>query len=314
MTHTATTSTPAKGVGARPRWRFRQQREPERFMAYLFIAPSLLLLTVFRFYPLVRGAYYALTEWDGYNEPVFVGLQNFVMLFTQDDLFRAAIANTVKLLLTLPIWVIFPMILAVLIHQEVPGWRFFRAAYFFPCVLSAVIVGSIFNMVLRIDGPLNSLLRGLGLRGLALDWLGHPTTALPAIISVAIWASFGTGVIVFLAGLGSVPPDLFDAAKIDGASWLQTLWYVTIPVLRPVIEFVAVTASMGMLTSLFGYVYVMTGGGPGTATYLPEYLIWNQQGMLNRPGYASAISITLFFILFVIAAAQVRLMARAKEN
>jgi multiple sugar transport system permease protein len=314
MTQNVTAPAPIPAAASRPRRRFWEQREPERFMAYLFIAPALILLAVFRFYPLVRGAYYSLTEWDGYNEPVFVGLQNFVKLVTQDDLFRAAIANTVKLLLTLPIWVIFPMILAVLIFQEVPGWRFFRAAYFFPCVLSAVIVGSIFNMVLRIDGPLNSLLKSVGLKALAMDWLGHPVVALPSIIAVAIWASFGTGVIVFLAGLGSVPTDFFDAAKIDGANWLQTLWHIIIPVLRPVIEFVAVTASMGMLTSLFGYVYVMTGGGPGTATYLPEYLIWIQQGSLNRPGYASAISMVLFFILFAVALVQIRLMARAKED
>lgn len=294
--------------------RLWQQREPERVMGYLFIAPALLLLAIFRFYPMLRGFMYSLTQWDGINPPQFVGLQNFAFLLLRDDLFHAAILNAAKLLATLPVWVFFPMILAILIFQGVPGWRFFRAAYFFPNVLSAVIVGAIFNMLLRIDGPLNTFLKAIGLKVLAVDWLGNASTALPTVIAVAIWASFGSGVIVFLSGLSAIPEDFFDAAKIDGANWVQTLWYVTIPVLRPTIEFVAVAASMGMLTSMFGYIYVMTGGGPGTATYLPEYLIWVQQGRLNRPGYASAISVLLFFILFIVALFQIRLMSRAKET
>jgi multiple sugar transport system permease protein len=291
----------------------KPQREPERVMGYLFIAPALILLAVFGYYPFLRGIYYALTEWNGITEPKFIGLQNFVALITDDHLFHAAILNTVKLLATLPLWVVFPMVLAILIFQEVPGWRFFRAAYFFPAVLSPVIVGAIFNMVLRMDGPLNQMLKAVGLKAVAVDWLGNQYTALPTVIVVAIWATFGGGVIVFLAGLASIPQDFLDAARVDGANWFQTVWYIIVPVLRPTVEFMAVVNSIGMLTSMFGYIYVMTGGGPGTATYVPEYLIWVEQGKMNNPAYASAISILLFFILFFVALFQMRLMSRAGE-
>jgi multiple sugar transport system permease protein len=288
----------------------RPRREAESLWGPLFVIPALLFLILFRFYPLLRGMGYALTDWDGMHDPNFIGLANFERLLFRDSLFHDSLANLFKVLLTLPIWVLLPLVLALLIHQKVPGWRFFRAAFFFPYVLSAVMVAAIFTMVLRVDGALNSLLRLVGLDMLAVDWLGTLDTALPTVITVALWASFGVGVIIYLAALATMDQDLLDAATVDGANWFQVLWHVVIPSIRPTIEFYIVLQIKIMLAGLFAYIFVLTSGGPGTATYLPEYLIWENMGMLNRPGYATALSTLVFFVFTLVIIVQVRLMTK----
>ncbi|MFB0545410.1 MAG: carbohydrate ABC transporter permease [Anaerolineae bacterium] len=287
-----------------------KRREVESFWGPLFVMPAILLLAVFRFYPLLRGMGYALTDWDGMHPPEFIGLANFERLLFHDRLFRAAIFNSFKVLLSLPVWVLFPLILALLIHQKVPGWKFFRAAFFFPYVLSAVMVAAMFTMVLRVDGAVNSILCFVGLDALALDWLGTLYTALPTIIAVALWATFGVGVIIYLAALATLEQDLLDAATVDGANWFQILWHVVIPSIRPTIEFYTVLQIKMMLAGLFAYIFVLTGGGPGSSTYLPEYLIWENMGMLNRPAYATAISTLVFFVFMIAIVFQVRLMTK----
>nr|MCU0366319.1 sugar ABC transporter permease [Bacteroidales bacterium] len=183
-----------------------------------------------------------------------------------------------------------------------------RAVYFLPAVLSSVIVGSIFNVVLRYDGSLNAALMALGFD--AVDWLGSSSTALWSLLAVQLWSTFGMGVLIFLSGLSTVPEDIIEAARIDGARFWQRLFLIVIPSLRPIIEFVAVVTTIGVLTSMFGLIYVLTGGGPGASSTLPEFLIWLEQGRLNRPGRAAAISILLFVMMAGIAWAQIRLMTR----
>jgi multiple sugar transport system permease protein len=291
-----------------------KRRESEFFWGPLYVLPAILFLAVFRFYPLLRGMGYALTDWDGIHEPEFVGLGNLERLIFRDPLFHDSITNLFKVLLTLPIWVLFPLVLALLIHQKVLGWKFFRAAFFFPTVLSAVIVAAIFTMVLKLDGALNSILHLVGLGALAVDWLGTLDTALPTVVAVALWASFGVGVIIYLAALATMDQDLIDAATVDGANWLQILWHVVIPSIRPTIEFYTVMMIKIMTAGLFAYIFVLTSGGPGSATYLPEYLIWENMGKLNRLGYATAISTLMFFIFMIVIIVQVRLMTKRAEE
>jgi multiple sugar transport system permease protein len=180
--------------------------------------------------------------------------------------------------------------------------------YFFPVVLSSVIIGSIFSIVLSFNGSANGLLKLLGLPG--VDWLGRSTTALPVTLAIQSWSTFGMGVLIFLAGLSTVPKDMVEAARLEGAKMWQIWWYVIIPELRPIIEFSTVITTIGLLTSMFGLIYVLTGGGPGTATTVPEYLIWSAQGRLNQPAYAAALSIILFVITSLLAALQIRMMSR----
>ena len=279
----------------------------ERRAALLFILPALLLVGTFRMFPLVWGFFLSFFETDSAGKSVFVGFDNYLQL-TTDPTFHDSLANTLILLATLPIWITLPMLLAILIHQGVPGGRFFRAVYFFPAVLSAVIIGSIFNVVLRYDGSLNAALKAFGI--LPLDWLGSGSTALACLIAVQLWATFGMSVLIFLAGLSTVSGELVEAARLDGAKPLQIWFHVIFPQLRPIIEFVAVVTTIGVLTSMFGLIYVLTAGGPGTATTLPEFLIWLQQGKMNRPGYAASISMVLFVMMAGLAWVQIRIMSR----
>lgn len=279
----------------------------EKRIAFLFIAPAILLVAVFRIFPLGWGFVLSFFDSDGMTKFNFIGFGNYVAI-THDSAFRDSLENTLILIATLPVWVALPMILAILIHQGVPGGKFFRAVYFFPAVLSSVIIGSIFNMVLRFDGSLNAMLKAIGL--IPVDWLGSGKTALFVLFSVQLWSTFGMSLLIFLAGLSTVPKELTEAARLDGAKPLQIWWHVIIPVLRPIIEFVGVVTTIGALTSMFGLIYVLTAGGPGTSTALPEFLIWLEQGKMNQPGYAAAISMLLFAVMAGLAYLQIRIMSR----
>jgi multiple sugar transport system permease protein len=303
---TATTQ-PQTGQTVRVRPRRRQGRRAEARMAVLFVLPAILLVLVFRIIPLFWGIGLSLTSATSTDPGEFIGAGNYLRAL-DDPNFRSSIANAAVVLLSVPIFVTIPMLLAILIDQGVPGRAFFRSAYFFPVVLSSVIIGSIFSVALSFNGSVNALLRMVGLP--AVDWLGRSATALPVTLAIQSWSTFGMGVLIFLAGLSTVPKDMVEAARLDGARMWQIWWYVIIPQLRPIIEFSTVITTIGLLTSMFGLIYVLTGGGPGTATMVPEYLIWSAQGRLNQPAYAAALSIILFAITGILAWLQIRMMSR----
>jgi len=279
---------------------------------YLFLTPACLLLITFRVIPAMSAVRHAFTAWDGVAAPAPVGLANFAELLG-DDVFRTAVKHNLLLVGAVPLWLLVSLALALLIHQDIPGSRFFRAAFFLPSVLSPVIVGTLFTALLRSTGPANGALKLLGLGTLARDWLGDPHAALPTMVLVMLWCIFGMGVIVFLAGLAAVPKELFEAARIDGAQGWSFLVYIVIPSLRYVIEFWAVNLVVWSFTSLFAFVYVMTGGGPGYATMLVEYQLYLQAFEFNRMGYACALGTALFMVVFGIVLLQVRLMTRGED-
>jgi ABC-type sugar transport system permease subunit len=281
-------------------------------VAYLFLAPAGLLLLIFRVIPAVSAIAHAFTSWDGVAAPTPVGLGNFAELL-HDGVFWTAVRNNLVLVLSVPLWIVVSLVLALLIHQEIPGWRFFRAAFFLPSVLSPVIVGTLFTALLRSDGPLNRALQSAHLQSTGRDWLGDPATALPTLILVILWGIFGLGVIVFLAGLAAIPREIFEAARIDGAQGWAYLRHIVVPSLRHVIEFWAVNLVVWSFTSLFAFVYVMTGGGPGYATMLVEYRLYLQAFEFNRMGYACALGTMLFLMVFGIVLLQIRLMTGEED-
>ncbi|MEV0158165.1 sugar ABC transporter permease [Micromonospora sp. NPDC050686] len=279
----------------------------ERLAPYVLVAPAVLVIVVLRLYPLLLGVNFSFTG-DGQRNGTAVGLDNYLELL-DDPLFRTALGNVGLLVLLLPVAVAIPGLLATFIHLRVPGHRFYRGVYFFPAVLSPVIVGAIFNLLLAVDGPLNAVLGSVGLG--PVDWLGNPDVAMFVVVGVHIWATFGMALVVFLAGFATLDAALLDAARVDGASLFQVIRHVIVPGLSRTIAFVFVTTMIGMLTSMFGLLFVMTSGGPEGSTYLPEYYIWIQQGQLNRPALASAASTALFVIMLVVGLLQVKLLQRA---
>jgi multiple sugar transport system permease protein len=297
---------PARRPGPRP----GRGSRAERLAPYVLIAPTVLVLLALRLYPLLLGVNFSFTG-DEERNGVPVGLDNYRELIG-DPLFRTALGNVGILVLLLPVAVAIPGLLATFIYLRVPGHRLYRGVYFFPAVLSPVIVGAVFNLLLSFDGPLNAV---LGLIGLGpVDWLGDPDVALFAVTGVHVWATFGMALVVFLAGFATLDPALLDAARVDGASLPRVIRHVIIPRLTRTIQFVFVTTMIGMLTSMFGLLYVMTSGGPEGSTYLPEYYIWIQQGQMNRPALASAASTVLFLIMIVVGLLQITLLQRAGKD
>lgn len=282
----------------------------ERLAPYILVAPSLLIIVALRLWPLLLGVNFSFTG-DAERDGEVIGLDNYVTLL-HDPLFQTALRNVGLLVLLLPVAVAIPGLLATFIHLRVPGHRFFRSTYFFPAVLSPVIVGAIFNMLLAVDGPLNEALGAVGIG--RVDWLGDPDVAMYTVVAVHIWGNFGMALVVFLAGFAALDAALLDAARVDGASLLQTIRHVIIPGLSRTIQFVFVTTMIGMLTSMFGLLYIMTAGGPEGSTYLPEYYIWIQQGQMSRPALASAASTVLFFVMLFVGLLQMSLLRRTGKE
>ncbi|WP_353807563.1 carbohydrate ABC transporter permease [Agromyces sp. SYSU T00194] len=315
---TAPTSTRAVVLSdPSPGWPRRTPSVPRRkrkitsetITPYLLVLPVLLILLVFRIYPLLLGINFSFTG-DQELNGVFVGFDNYLFLL-QDERFQASARNVLVVLLFVPIEVLVAGLLATFIFVKVPGHRFYRSVYFLPVVLSPIIIGAIFNIVLGANGPLNAMAESIGLP--TVDYLGQTMTALPSVLAVHIWATFGMALVIFLAGFSTLDQQLLDAARIDGANFPQTIWHVIIPGLSQTIQFVFVTTTIGMLTGLFGLLYTMTAGGPGAASYLPEFLIWKLNGEA-RPALASAASVFLLLIVLVIGLIQIRVLRRATKE
>lgn len=282
-------------------------------LGYLLLAPALLLVAVFKLYPLASGFLVSFTDWRGGANWDFIGFDNYARML-KDPAFLAAMVNAFKVLLTLPFWVLLPFALAYLIFQETPGWRFFRAAFVFPYIVSPVIAGYIFTFVLGLDGPVNQVLRAIGLGAIAIQWFGDTSTALWALVAVGLWSYFGLGVVIYLAGMANVPRDYFDAARIDGANWFQQIVTIAIPLLLPTIGYWSVVCTAGMLIWFFPYIFSITGGGPGYASMLPEYYIYQVSTRYANPGYASAMGMVLFVYISIVSFAQVRYMYFGEER
>ena len=272
---------------------------------YLFLAPAVLILLLVFAYPVVRLSILSFQRPSG-GKMLFVGLSNYRSILT-DSVFLQAAKNNVALLISVPIMVVIALLLAIFLFERIRGWQFYRTTLFLPYLLPIAVVGLIFSYIFQLSGVLNEFLTAIGLPQLALDWLGSTKLALPTLMFVIIWKEVGFGIVLFLARLMSVEEDLFDAAKIDGANWWQLQWYVTIPQLAAVIEFFSIVSVITMLSWVFGYVYVMTGGGPGNATMVTELFIYLTGFRYNQMNIASAVAVLLLLITGVLIFLELRL-------
>jgi ABC-type sugar transport system permease subunit len=223
-------------------------------------------------YPLVSLVIFSFQRRIG-GVDTFVGFTNYQALF-KDNVFLTAAKNNLSLLITVPVMVVLALILAIFLFERIRGWQFYRTTLFLPYLLPITVVGLIFSYIFQLSGVLNDFLTLIGLESLALDWLGSTKLALPTLMFVIVWKEVGFGIVLFLARLMSVEEELFDAAKIDGANWWQLQWYITVPQLASVIEFFAVISVITMLSWVFNYVFVMTGGGPGNSTMVTELYVY----------------------------------------
>jgi ABC-type sugar transport system permease subunit len=272
---------------------------------YLFISPFYILFLIFGVYPILFSLYLSFTEWKGLGPIKFVGLKNFELLL-RDKVFWQSMTNGVILFfLYVPVMTLLALVLAVILNSKrVRGFRFFRTMLFIPYIMNIVAAGFTFRLMLNQKyGLVNAL---LGILNIApVPWLESIWGGRISLCLLVIWAWLGYNMVIMLAGLQTIPSELTEAALIDGASSTQAFFYVTIPLMRPVILFSVVLSTMGSF-NLFSEIYNLTGGGPINATITPVIVIFNQAFGNFRLGYASAMAYLYFIILFALTLLQFR--------
>ncbi len=283
---------------------------------WIAISPALLLYGIFTVYPMLQVVFASFTDAQGFNRPFdFIGLDNFVRIFEGDAVLTQAIGNTaIYAFFKVIVQTILAFLIAVLLHRQLLLGNIYRAIFFAPIVISPVAI--VFTWSFMYDptsGTINELLRGVGLGALAQDWLGNYDLALYSVILVDLWSGLGFNIVIFLAGLSTIPGEILEAARVDGAKGWKSLRFITIPLMVPSIGLVLVLSINGALRA-FDTVYLMTRGGPGNQTQLYMTQVFQEGLVRNNFGYASALAVLVIVILIAIAATQNKLNGKIAEN
>lgn len=279
---------------------------------FFFLFPAAALYGVFFIVPMVQAFYFSLFHWRGLSlNKEYVGLANFRGLLLDDPIFWMALKHNLTFLLVSMVIVIpAALFFSTALARRVRGASAYRAVYLFPNMISVVAVAVLWSFVYHPTfGILNSLLKAVGLEHLVAGWLGKPNTALPAIIATNLWHSLGFYVILFLAGIQSIPVTFYEAALIDGASQWQSFRHITIPLLWEILKLGVVYLVIRTL-NIFGLVWVMTEGGPGNHTEVMLTYLYRLAFQQSKFGYATAVGVVAFVLIFVFAVGFIRLMKR----
>jgi ABC-type sugar transport system permease subunit len=288
-----------------------RRRRRREVWPYLFVAPAVGAIGLVFVYPLVEVVRYSFYA-GSTDTMTYVGTANYENV-VKDPVFRHSLLNNLKLLLTVPVMTALALLIAVTLNDRIRGWRQYQAVVFLPYVLPATAIGLTFSYLLQRNGVLNTLLRDVGLGALAPDWLGSASWVVPAIGGVVIWQQLGFGVVVFTAALLALPAEVTEAARIDGANWWQIQRRIHIPQIRRIVEFFVVLEAITVLSQVFNYVYVLTGGGPGNASSVMEFYIWKNGFSLGSVGTASTVSVMLLALASVLIGVYMRLQTRYAE-
>lgn len=294
---------------------------PSPLTIFLFVLPALVLYAVFMVYPLIQSLIFSTYEFNGLVRGDFVGFQNFEQLFTRypisEQLPRAFLHNIYFFVGTMLIQNTLGLFFAVLLHRPRFGKRFFRTIFTIPYLISPIVVGYLWSLMLNpLFGPVNNVLRDAGLGSLAHPWLGDPATAFPVVILVNAWMWLGYPMLLFGAGLAGIEDDLREAARIDGANNLQIFWWVELPLLTPVVGIVTVLTFIGNF-NVFGIIWALAGsnGSPGGATDVLGLVFYRTAfaGGADSFGLASALAVLMFAFVFTVSVV-IQGMFRRLEN
>jgi len=307
----------ASEVAPIPKATGMSRQTTEALTGYLFVLPFLLIAGIFVFGAMLYTLYVSFTDLKLFNAPQFIGLKQYERVIN-NDLFWTAVRNTV----TYSIVVVFfqtwlALILAVVLNGKIRGRQFFRVAWYAPSVTSSVVISLVFIWIFQSTGVLNYLLSSLfGWAGFQpVSWLtdAKAHTALPALMLLNISTTAPTFMLFFLAALQDIPADIYEAASLDGAVGAQQFWKITVPMLRPIFLLVIVLGTIGTL-QVFDQVYIMTAGGPLDQTTTINYLVYDAAFTQSKMGYASAMAVVLFVIIFVLFLVQRRLIGGEDQN
>ena len=283
-----------------------------RIFPYAMIFPNLLIFLLFIAIPVCLGFYYSLTDWRGLGTPEFIGLTNYIDLFKDTRFWNSFWATCRYSLYCLPLLMIFPLILAVLMTKKIKMLGMFRAIYYWPSMISYIIVGLTFKFIFsESTGVVNYMLSLVGIPQAEL--LTNPTNALWIVIFATLWSQCGFYMVNYIAGLQNIPESYYEAATVDGASKTQQFFHVTLPLLKPTLFLVMVLGFLGLFKA-YGLVISMTKGGPASATRFVVQFVYEKAFQNIEMGYASALSIFLTLILSIVTVIQFSLSKGGRVN
>ncbi|KPG68899.1 ABC transporter permease [Enterococcus sp. RIT-PI-f] len=265
---------------------------------YLMLLPWIIGFVVFKVYPIVVSFYYSLLEYPILGDPTFIGLQNYIEIFTKDDTFTASFFATIKyVLIGTPAVVLVSFAVAAILNFKLKGVNFFRTAYYIPSILGGnVAVSILWSMLFDVNGPVNTILSVFTFGGdVAINWTKDPKFAVFTLIILKTW-QFGSTMLIFLSALQGVSKTVYEAAEMDGASKLRQLFSITVPIITPVILFNAVNVLVKAFQE-FNSAYLITKGGPNKTTYFLNLYIYDQAFQNGNYGYASALTWILLVII-----------------
>jgi len=285
----------------------------------VFLIPGIIAFLIIIIFPFLVNIGISFTAWRGVGTPVWVGLKNYQELIG-DSVFWLSFRNNLILLIAMTVIpVIFGLLLATFLFDYIANnfgqkvSSFFRAGFYLPQILPSAVIGIVWAWILQPDwGVVNYVLKAIGFSSLTRNWLGDPSTALLAVMVVMVWFQIGYPVVIFMAALQRIEPELLEAASIDGASWLQKFYYITIHQIRPEILVVILTTTIYTL-KIFGQVYVLTGGGPGSATSVPSYYAYKQFFETQQVGYGSTVSLAMAAIIVLLTILFINIQSRQER-
>jgi ABC-type sugar transport system permease subunit len=272
-----------------------------RARGWPWVLPAVAVVGFVLAFPIAKVVQYSLTDRTTFLDGSFVGLGNYSDLL-HDELFWRAVENNLILLLSVPLSIALALVITAIVYRGVRGGRVYEVLIFLPFLPAIASIAVVFLYLLSNGGPLNELLRGAGLDGLARAWLREPETAIWSVLGVVLWKRIGFTVLLFMARMASIDRTLFDAAAVDGASWARTYWQVAVPQMRGIIGLAAVFGYVEAFSWTFAYVAILTQGGPDRSTYTLEYLLYKLQFDQRLVGLASAVAVMLLVAALAVAA------------
>lgn len=291
-----------------------RRRRIASLKAFLYVAPALAFSLIFLIVPTLQTAWYSLYDWNGLSVATWAGVQNYIDI-VQDEQLRDSFLHVGVLVVFysfLPIAIALLLTMVISRAHALRGMSFFRTVLFLPQVIASVVIATTWLSIYSPNGLLNTLLRAIGLDSLTRVWLGDFNTALVSVGFVGTWLNVGLCLVLFLSGVGNVQPELFEAARLDGASGLQEFFGITLPALRGQIT-VALTLTVVSSLKTFDLVYITTRGGPGNSTSVPAFEAYNRAFNSGQVGSAASVAVVLTIGILLITALIGRLQPKDTE-
>ena len=277
----------------------------------LFLLPTIIGFLMFTLVPVFMSLVYSFTEYDGVTAMKFIGLDNYTKLLGNRE-FRKSLVNTLYFAVgTVPVGCFLALFVAVVLNQKIRGKTIYRACFFIPSIVSTVAISVVFQQMFNKDyGMINQILGVFGIP--PQGWFASIQQAMPCVIFVSVWKGIGVTIVIFLAGLTGVDPQLYEAAEIDGAGPATKFFRITMPMLRATVAFVLINNTISSFQA-FDQIYMLTNGGPAKATQTLSYLIYANAFQYWKMGYASAIAYILFLVILVVSLLQLRVSRDQKQ-